>query len=223
MSDYIPNQVLISGKFVEINKPKKCPCCHTVINAPIVASSELSNNNTFAVLFQCPSCDKYFFKSYTIRHIDSGYESEFFDSFPTVDLGLNIPDEIEKISPKFIEIYSQALTAEYHGLTEITGIGLRKSIEFLVKDYLVDINPETSEDIQGLFLGRAIEKIDNPKIKNLAKAAVWLGNDETHYLRIHEDKDIEDMKKFIKALLYFISLEAVVREASDFISFSIAK
>ena len=233
MSDFLKHVVNIDNKQlgyshpVTISKLIVCPCCHKSIDAIVETQTKtfLQNNkeNTFAVIFRCPACGKYFFKSYKLFDTDNEYIGEDFISNPTPDLDLNIPKEIKKISPKFIEIYTQALTAEHYGLTEITGIGLRKSIEFLVKDYLIDINPEISEDIQELFLGRAIEKIDNPKIKNLAKAAVWLGNDETHYLRIHEDKDIKDMKKFIKALLYFISFEVTADEAEVFTASSKVK
>ena len=37
--------------------------------------------------------------------------------------------------------------------------------------------------------------IDDSNIKNVAKRAVWLGNDETHYIRKWEDKDLSFLKK----------------------------
>lgn len=224
MSDFIVDRVPVGSSRVDINKPNKCPCCHTVINAPVVAISPLSIEDNFAVLFICPSCKKYFFKSYNFYSENGyGYKTKDFDSTPILDLNLNIPEEIEKVSPKFVEIYTQALTAEFYGLSEITGIGLRKAIEFLVKDYLIYFNENISSEIKSSFLGKAIEKIDNIKIKNLAKAAVWLGNDETHYERRYENKDINDMKKFIRALLHFISFELTADEAEDFTASSIAK
>lgn len=44
-----------------------------------------------------------------------------------------------------------------------------------------------------------------------------LGNDETHYLKKYADKDVNDMKKFIQALAYFISSELAADEAHEFI------
>lgn len=45
-----------------------------------------------------------------------------------------------------------------------------------------------------------------PDIKEMAKRAVWLGNDETHYVRKWEDKDIQDLKNLIDLTVYFISM-----------------
>lgn len=54
--------------------------------------------------------------------------------------------------------------------------------------------------------------IDNPKIKEIAKRATWLGNDETHYFRKWEDKDLNDLKKLIEIVVYFISMELGVNK-----------
>ena len=59
------------------------------------------------------------------------------------------------------------------------------------------------------------EYVDDPRIKSLAEKAVWLGNDETHYIRKHEDKDITDMKRFIDAMVYFISMVLITEDADS--------
>lgn len=43
--------------------------------------------------------------------------------------------EIQEISPSFVKIYNQALAAEELNLSEIAGMGYRKSLEFLIKDF----------------------------------------------------------------------------------------
>lgn len=219
MNKFIKDQVYAGTSTpILIFKPNMCPCCHTVINAPVVAESRINSEGNFAVLFICPSCNKYFFNSYTCNDsVTDGFSSIFFDSTPTLTLDLDIPEEIKDISEKFIEIYTQALAAEHYKLTEISGIALRKSIEFLIKDYLIKFKKEDAEAIKKVMLGQAINKIDSPVIQNLAKAATWIGNDETHYERRYADKDVNDMKKFIKALVHFISLELIVNEAEDFV------
>jgi hypothetical protein len=80
-------------------------------------------------------------------------------------------------------------------LTEIAGIGLRKSFEFLVKDFLITRNRTMPSKFKGKFLVVVIkEYVDDPRLKLTAERASWLGNDETHYVRKWEDKDIEDLK-----------------------------
>jgi hypothetical protein len=39
--------------------------------------------------------------------------------------------------------------------------------------------------------------IDNVNIKSIGHRAIWLGNDETHYVRKWETKDLGDLKKLI--------------------------
>ena len=40
--------------------------------------------------------------------------------------------------------------------------------------------------------------VEDANIKACAKRAVWLGNDETHYVKKWGDKDISDLKVLIK-------------------------
>jgi len=70
---------------------------------------------------------------------------------------------------------------------EICGVGYRKSLEFLIKDYLIGRAPEGEgqaaavEAIKKKFLGTCIkEDIEDANIKLVAQRATWLGNDETH-------------------------------------------
>ncbi len=53
--------------------------------------------------------------------------------------------------------------------------------------------------------------VDNENIKQRAKRAVWLGNDETHYVRTWIDKDIKDLKLLIKLTVGWIE-HAIITE-----------
>ena len=90
---------------------------------------------------------------------------------------------ISELSPNFCEIYNQAYIAEQTNLMQICGTGYRKSLEFLIKDYLISTLPEDQhEAIKNKFLNNCIrDNISNINIKTVASRAVWLGNDETHY------------------------------------------
>lgn len=100
-------------------------------------------------------------------------------------------------------------------MDEIAGLGYRKALEFLVKDYCIYRSPSDAEAIKSEFLSRCIKtRIDNEKIKTLAERAVWIGNDETHYIRKQEAHDIEDMKQFIQAMVYFVGMELLVDKAA---------
>ena len=72
--------------------------------------------------------------------------------------------------------------------------------------------PEEEEIIKTSFLGKCIDMIENVNIRNMAKGATWLGNDETHYVKKWENKDIKDLKNMIDLTLSWMSLEIKTEE-----------
>ena len=125
-----------------------------------------------------------------------------------------LPDAVRVISPDFVEIYKQASEAEQRSLTRIAGTGYRKALEFLIKDYLVSKRPADADAIRKSQLGACIQNyIDDPRVKEVAKRATWLGNDETHYARLWEDKTIEDLKRMIDLTVHWIAMEDATNQA----------
>ena len=122
-----------------------------------------------------------------------------------------------KISKNFTSIYAESEIAEETKLTQICGTGYRKAFEFLIKDYLIGKLDSKAQDyeqqkkaITDKFLGVCISQdIKDTKIKEMAKRAVWLGNDETHYTKKWDGKDLLDLKKLIEIVTYFINMEAI--------------
>ena len=108
------------------------------------------------------------------------------------------PEEITRLSRDFYEIYNQAQKAEESGWVLVEGPGYRKALEFLIKDYACRLNPEEAEKIKKMELGPCIQQyMKNPMVKETAQRAAWLGNDETHYLRKWEGKDLQDLKDLL--------------------------
>ena len=52
-----------------------------------------------------------------------------------------------------------------------------------------------------------IRRIEDERIRVLSERATWIGNDETHYVKKHENLDIAEMKRFIDAVLHYIESE----------------
>lgn len=207
----------------EIVLPDFCPLCGKTIEPKIIGCfghETLNNKKNVCVTCQCTSnsCDKYFVLNY---HSDYDIDSLIQSNSPYITpTNVQLPDEINKISPNFVKIYTQAETASKMNLDLIAGVGYRKAVEFLIKDYLIMQNPEKEESIKNKFLGNVINDYmrDFPKIQALAKAATWIGNDETHYQRKHKDKDITDLKKFINTTVHFIVAEYTADQAMSFTS-----
>ena len=120
-------------------------------------------------------------------------------------------EEVGKLSPKCVQIYSQAERAEQLGLSEIVGCGYRRALEFLVKDFLINYeyqgDANQQEEVRTkLSLGDAIKKLGDPGLVKNAKGAAWLGNDKTHYKEKH-NATIEDLKGFINLVVGYIELQ----------------
>lgn len=107
-------------------------------------------------------------------------------------------NDIQTLSPTFCEIFDQALEAEQEGLEQICGIGYGKSLEFLIKDYAIQLHPDKKEVIEKSALANCIKQyMNDDTIKNSAELATWLRNDEAHYVRKWADKDVKDLKNLI--------------------------
>ncbi len=215
-----------SGHRLVCEYPNKCPICNSSISPDKISETLNKNINLISILFTCPACGKGFVSHYIYSEsnleVHNGYDYyriDLIDSFPKFPKQIHFDDYIENISSSFTEIYNQAVSAESHELNQISGIGYRKALEFLIKDYCIYRNNDKESEIKSMLLSQVITTyIDSPKIQNLAKASAWIGNDETHYVKKFEDKDINDLKKFINATVAFITYELISDEADDLVS-----
>lgn len=207
----------------ELEIPSQCPCCRTALeanflNAFHVVADSASNFETgklFALYF-CPKCEECFMAHYSIEILDCDYPSrgKLLYLTPYAEAKTEFSKEITDLSPSFVSIYNQSEKAESIGLSEICGLGYRKSLEFLVKDYAIHLHPEDSELIKNKMLSPCIaEYIDNKKIKALSTASAWIGNDEAHYVRKRENYSIEHLKAFIRAVASFIDSDLSYEQA----------
>ncbi|MGK0551932.1 DUF4145 domain-containing protein [Enterococcus faecalis] len=215
----------LTGNF---NLSDNCPHCKNFIQ-PIVIHGraqnivEMKTENKVAVMLQCPNekCKQFFLDWFSIVVNSSMSIETITDLVYTYSpvLENDLPKDIEIIFPDFTKIYNQSIGAEVYKLDQIAGIGYRKSLEFLIKDYAIRLHPQKIDSIKQDYLKDVISKYfgDFPKLQSLATAASWIGNDETHFVRKHEDKDIESMKKFIKSAAMYIATDMDADEAKKFI------
>ena len=189
----------------------KCPLCHVGIHSDNMSS--ILYKNVLYTIHHCPSCDGVFFCSY---EENSKKLYKLHSVLPQQFVADELPESIKNLSPDFSRIFSQAQKAEENKLTEICGLGYRRALEFLVKDYLCNLYPDHADEIKQQPLGQCIkEGIEDKRIKVLAERATWIGNDQTHYIRKHEHLDIQDMKRFIRAMVAFIDAESAFKEALE--------
>jgi hypothetical protein len=109
------------------------------------------------------------------------------------------------VSPTFVKIYSQAISAETNGLDEIAGIGLQKSLECLIKDFLIRQRPSDAEEIKVSTVNQCVTiYVDDINVKRCVAHTTWLANDEAQYVRRWEAKDIKNLKTLIRLTMNWI-------------------
>ncbi len=199
---------------VHVNCEDICPICKHALSVNEIYGfihDTKTSLDVLSLLCRCPHCGESYINQYT------GYGNDYSRkvlSAPNRFEEKSFEEGIKILSPDFVEIYNQSLHAESLGLNRIAGVGYRKAVEFLIKDFAISNNPDNTEGIKSMFLSNCINTyIDNEKIKSLATKTVWLGNDETHYLRKHTDRDIDDLKNFIEAVVYFINIEIIYQDS----------
>jgi len=196
--------------------PTECPICHTGIRPVDRDLTWLIKGETYAEqVLQCPNEDcQHFFLARYVR-VDSGrYKLDC--SVPLEPLVVPQSATISKISADFCAIYAQAEEVDQRGLVLVAGPGYRKALEFLIKDYIVGEFTEKGKELatkratveKTPQLGTCIANyIKSDQIREITKRATWLGNDETHYVRKWEDKDLNDLKKLITLTIHWIEIE----------------
>lgn len=207
-----------------IEKPNICPICKQ--SGDHTAHSGLVNRTCrlLSLTLECTLCYELFFSKYLIVEERSAIGSpgvpavtELLATYPAIKQENELPEEMEIFFPEFSKIYDQALAAQSAQLDLITGMAFRKSLEFLVKTYLIQKLPMEEERIRNEFLGASIKRIDYPLIQRLATAATWLGNDESHFTKKHLDYNVADIKRFILALCHLIVAEKVAEDAATLV------
>lgn len=189
--------------------PDVCPRCHRSVHPKLITMSKLNEKSLGQAIFRCThqKCQELFIANYRrLNHVLEGRVTYgLYSVAPVLAKEENFPSTIEDVSPTFVEIFNQANEAESNNLDQLVGIGLRKALEFLVKDFAVFENPEKANEIRNTQLGNCITQyVTDANVKECAKRAAWLGNDETHYTRKWESKDVSDLKLLVRLTVNWI-------------------
>jgi hypothetical protein len=206
--------IKFQGATFYISHPNICPHCHVVNNPAHIWSSISVDTDSIPVYissWQCANneCNKLFIAI----HKKNGSQfifSRFLNGLPKgpdwpvpiakLKSGNQVDGE-EEIKSRFIKTYLQSLEAENYGLDELAGMGYRKAIEYLVKDWAIQNKPDDKVVIEGLWLGEVIKKYYDGDLKEILERATWLGNDQAHYNKLFEEYDLEILKELIDLIM----------------------
>ncbi|MFH4861332.1 hypothetical protein [Vibrio diabolicus] len=215
----------LGGNGVRIDQePDSCPVCSRLVSANrIDAFKEIDDDSSnysryLEVLYECPStkCGHLFLAHFERKSESNNSVNAYFSyshSTPNHFKPFEFDERVCKMSSTFVEIFNQSANAEANGLNEVCGMGYRKALEFLIKDYCITTHADEIEKIKAMPLMQCINQyISDTNIKECATRAVWLGNDETHYQRKWQDKDICDLKLLIKLVVHWVVSSLMTQE-----------
>ncbi len=208
-----------------------------VTNAqPVLLRRGIGQEHDLWLMMTCPrnACSKPYFAvfeepSFNLRQFgETAYQWK--RSTPWTPQTHQRHADISRISPDFYEILDQAATAEAFRLPLVAGAGYRKALEYLVKDYVLapyrkryadakeqkdtaameTVKTEMKAVVDRNLGGKngVIAMIPDAKLQAVSERAVWLGNDEVHYTRKWDDKDIGDLKTIIGMVISLIASNA---------------
>ncbi|MGF6947535.1 hypothetical protein QF028_000028 [Neobacillus sp. B4I6] len=100
------------------------------------------------LLCKCPrnSCESLFFAVYEFDNHPHNFKDNdgniqmvyvYKYSYPKGKTKIKFQEEIQDISQQFVDVYNQASIAEQEGLHLICGVGYRKALEHLIKDFII--------------------------------------------------------------------------------------
>ena len=124
-----------SGKKGVFGIPSDCPFCHKKVTPNPLYGHTHSNILELTVVCPNQECNRSFIAYYEYNRNNGHYSYANVTSIGNL-IGKEFSDVINSISPNFTVIYNQAFSAEQQNLTEICGVGYRKALEYLIKDYI---------------------------------------------------------------------------------------
>lgn len=196
----------------DLKKPMLCPYCNAYEDGSKVDTylfNESENIRYGIVRYRCTHCQKIYLVVYTLNMQLKEASVEAIVPSITIRFENQI---LQDLSPRFIDMYNQALAAESAGSIELAAIGFRASLEILVKDYAVQELNQSKEEVAKKHLVKAIEEyLKQDDLLKAADVVRILGNDYAHYERKYPEHDFELLKSYMQIFLSIIQTQLMIK------------
>ena len=195
----------------EYQKPATCPHCGVSIDGILGERSviNIDSSQIFSSACRCTACGKSFF--FSCHRVPSSSDiSQMIAIWPASDSSYTNKN-LHSISPRFIDMYNQALRSESKGDIELAAIGFRSALEILVKDYAVNELKINVEEVSRKSLFDAIgEYLKQKELLKTADVVRIFGNDYTHYQEKYPNKDFEILKSYMQIFLHLVETQYMI-------------
>ena len=181
-----------------LEKPMICPHCGSYEDG-IRNGCNIYNGfdgcSLAVVCLKCSACSLGYLIFYKVSHRDK--KADFGGFFPAITPSF-YSEALNNVSPRFIELYNQALRAENVGDIDLAAAGYRNALECLIKDYAINELKVPRDSVVKKSLHESIgEYLDERALAGSADVVRILGNDYTHYERKYSELDFSILKKYM--------------------------
>lgn len=193
---------------IKIKKLVECPFCGYGTDSPPVEKGLYQhdkNKNLMILSHKCNHCNKIFNSFYSI---DTNSKTARYESaVPTVTSKPYENERINSISPRFIDMYNQALRADFNGDIELAAFGMRAALEILIKDYAIVVLGKPEEEVTKASLFNCIgDYLNSPDLLSAADVVRILGNDYAHSEKKHPEYNYEVLKDYMDIFISLIDV-----------------
>ncbi|SRR6266568_1505387 len=201
----IKRNISVQNHNYAVEVPDACPICHRHGEMLPGGADVVDAGKSVQTIWRCSyaACRQFFFCYYGAKP-----SPELLSVRPVKPNVAAFPEAVAQLSPMFIQVFREAEEAAQLGLNQIAGPGYRKAFEFLIKDYAKSLAPDRAAEIESKFSGAVVtDFVGDPRIQAVAKRSLWLGNDETHYMRKWTDHDVSDLVTLTKLTANWIEID----------------
>jgi len=208
-----------NNTYTNVRILKICPFCN-VGNNPTTDFVGAKRVGDYVYCFfshLCTNCDK---THWTV-------EKKFFQNKGDGEIISVIPhngttefqQNISELSPRFVDIFHQAETAENMELFDIAGMGYRAALEILIKDFGLKSAGEKKETIERYSLQDAIEhyfKKDSIEGRSAGNYVRKNGNDFIHWQKdkssFDAKSDLPIMKDYLEIVINEVNIKILLKK-----------
>lgn len=183
--------------------PINCPHCALIIDPKIAGAkyAECGDETSIAAVLQCPACRKYYC-TFHVRRADHCFQQ--IGTYPTPRFYI-APEAISALSPRFVELYEQALACERRNHYDLAAMGARAALEVLIKDFAIRELGKDAAEVERKSLADAIMAyLPNSGIVSAADVVRILGNDSAHYARRYDALGYDELSRYLNIFLLLL-------------------
>lgn len=190
--------------------PNLCPICNVSHN-PLISKhfeNNISEGHLYGFTQKCTACHKYSFSLHERKQSENNkyiFDIVFIYPFSS---DVKFHKLIKKLSPRFVDIYRQSQYCEDQKFTDLAATGYRSALEILIKDYALDFNLDTQDEISKLNLNNVISKYFKNENDALISADVVriMGNSFTHWDK-DQDASLDEIKYYMHIFINYIEMK----------------